>query len=152
LVTRNELNQTISYYQRAPAGREKSGFDCSELVWRVAQMAGVDYVFKNTGMIEQQGTLLPEHEPLRSGDLIWIRGHVMIADDVLHNKLAEAASYGAGFGRVHEIDLVKRFYGISTYRELEDVYRKHGCLMLLKADGNNSTNCKPFKLFKLIED
>lgn len=152
LVNRNELNQAVSYYQRVPAGQEKSGFDCSELVWRIAQMAGLDYVFKNTGMIEQQGIILKHNELLSAGDLIWIRGHVMIADDVLHDKLAEAASYGSGFGRVHEIDLAKRFYGISQYRELEDAYRKHACLTLLNANGGNATSCKPFKLFKLVED
>ncbi len=151
LVSRTVLDKNVTYYQRMPAFQRPMGFDCSGLVWRIAQMVGLPYNFSNTGMIDRQGQPLQPHEHVQLGDLIWLRGHVMIADDPVHNTLAEAAGYGAGFGKVHSIDLAKRMYGISTYADLEDAYRKQNCLMLLKADGSNATSCKPFKIVKLID-
>lgn len=149
LVLRTVGDSSTPCYERPHGTYPHSGFDCSELVWRTAQTAGLNYTFKNTGMIEQEGRPLGLSEHVLPGDLIWIRGHVMIADPG-DNTLIEAAGYASGFGKVQEIELVHRIYGISTYAELERAYREGRCIKLLDSGGTNATACKLFKLIKLV--
>ncbi len=98
----------------------KSGFDCSGVILRAAQICGIPYFCKNTTTIAQCLTPLTKEQTLQSGDLILIKGHVMIVSDLDKNLLIEARSYGHGYGKLQEIPLPEVFEGIETYKDLCD--------------------------------
>jgi hypothetical protein len=54
------------------------------------------------------------------GDLILVRGHVMIVSDTTKNLLIEARSYGHGYGKLHEIPIGEVFENINTYKDLSE--------------------------------
>jgi len=97
-----------------------TGFDCSGLIARAAQLADIPYFYKNTYTISQKMTPLAQGEHLQNGDLIWTPGHIVIVADIAKNTLIEARSYFQGFGKVQEIELNKVFKNVNTYKELED--------------------------------
>jgi len=103
-------------------GFPKTGFDCSGLIARAAQIAGIPYYAKNTTTIGQHLEPLKKHERISQGDIILIRGHVMVVADVEKNTLFEAGSYKYGHGKIHEIPLKKVFKGIKTYDQLVNAY------------------------------
>lgn len=100
----------------------KSGFDCSGVIVRAAQICGIPYFAKNTATIAHALAPLSTEQTLSAGDLILIRGHVMIVSDVQKNLLIEARSYGHGYGKLHEIPINKVFEGIENYKDLTDAF------------------------------
>lgn len=117
----NGIRTTFFDYPDSP-GELKTGFDCSSLVCRAAQMAGIPYYFKNTATIAKNLKEL-DNDHLEEGDLILlVHGnsfvHVMVVSSVKNNLLVEAGSYKFGYGRVHECSLKKVFSNINTYRDL----------------------------------
>lgn len=118
--TRIFKNQTISFFDYPDIHHNPhTGLDCSGLVRRAAQLAGIPYFYKNTYTIAQYMEPIKEKEHLQIGDLIWAPGHVMIVSDLDRNLLIEARSYFQGYGKVHEIALHKVFKNINTYADLE---------------------------------
>jgi len=62
-------------------GRGADGVDCSGLVQRALELAGIAAPRDSDMQRDQLGELLPEDAPLRRGDLIFFPGHVgMMAD------------------------------------------------------------------------
>ena len=55
---------------------------------------------------------------LQEGDIIWIRGHVMIVGSLKDNTLIEARGYNHGYGKVQEIPLHTVFKYIKTFAQL----------------------------------
>lgn len=100
----------------------KSGFDCSGMIARAAQICGIPYFCKNTTTIAQCLAPLKKNEPLSPGDLILIKGHVMVVSDIDKNLLIEARSYSHGYGKLHEIPIYQVFEGIENYKALTDAY------------------------------
>ncbi|HLC06816.1 MAG TPA: hypothetical protein VJJ26_01385 [Candidatus Babeliales bacterium] len=98
----------------------KSGFDCSGVILRAAQICGIPYFCKNTTTIAQCLTPLSQKEQLQTGDLILIKGHVMVVSDIVKNLLIEARSYGHGYGKLHEVPISEVFEGIENYKDLTD--------------------------------
>lgn len=96
----------------------KNGFDCSGVIARAAQICGMPYFFKNTTTISKMLTELQTGQRLHNGDIILIKGHVMVVSDVKNNKLIEARSYAHGYGKLHEIELSKVFDEMYNYQEL----------------------------------
>ena len=122
-VTKTGHNGDYSFYEyEKDTQSPKSGFDCSGVILRAAQICGIPYFCKNTTTIAQCLTPLAEENSLKAGDLILIKGHVMVVSDVAKNLLIEARSYGHGYGRLHEIPLCEVFEGIENYKDLADVY------------------------------
>lgn len=119
-ATKKHEKCTHSFYARSDDTATKNGFDCSGLITRCAQMAGVPYFYKNTftaqACLPQIGVTKPA-----AGDLIWIPGHIMIISDVEKNLLIEARGYQHGYGRVHEMPLNKVFKDIETFDELHHI-------------------------------
>ena len=100
----------------------KNGFDCSGVILRAAQICGIPYFCKNTTTIAQCLQPLKKENQLTAGDLILIKGHVMVVSNIEKNLLIEARSYGHGYGKLHEISLGDVFDSIQTYSDLCDAY------------------------------
>lgn len=60
---------------------EQKGYDCSGLVLRAVQLAGIRYFCTNTTTARLALQDLLAHEALEVGDLILIYGRVMIVSD-----------------------------------------------------------------------
>lgn len=127
-----------------------NGYDCSELVFRLAQTCGIPYICKTTVVIEKLLKPLSKTDALEAGDLIRFPGHVMIVGNIARNEVIEACGYGGGFGRVHVVPLSRRFQGIYTYKQLLRAYHKKQRLLLLARDGSEQGIIKKFTLHKLL--
>jgi len=127
-----------------------NGYDCSELVFRLAQTSGIPYVCKTTVVIEKLLKPLSKTDALEAGDLIRFPGHVMIVGNIARNEVIEACGYGGGFGRVHVVPLSHRFQGIYTYKQLLRAYHKKQRLLLRARDGSEQGIIKKFTLHKLL--
>ncbi|HZW61309.1 MAG TPA: hypothetical protein VFF04_03720 [Candidatus Babeliales bacterium] len=114
----------------------KPGFDCSNLILRAAQCVGLPYYYKNTVTIEEFVPALKKDEPIDLGDLILVRGHVMMVSDTKHNMLIEARSYPHGYGKVQEVPLAEVFEGISTYPQLRQAYLEKRPVQRKDINGN----------------
>lgn len=91
-----------------------TGFDCAGLIMQAAQMSGIPFFYKNTHTMGAYLAPLQEGQEILSGDIIWMRGHVLVAH-VESNTVIEARGYTSGYGIVHEIALEKVFMGIKTF-------------------------------------
>lgn len=117
IETKTESGSFFSYPQ-TNTFFPKTGIDCSNLISRAAQIAGIPFFLKNTRTISNNLEKLTDQDILSNGDIIWIPGHVMIVSSVKKNLLIEASSYGHGQGKVHEVPLEKVFNGIKSYKQL----------------------------------
>jgi len=148
-ITKTTENGDYSYYEyQADMHTPKSGFDCSGMILRAAQLAGIPYFYKNTTTISNGLTPLAD-ESLSPGDLIVIRGHVMVVSDIIKNLLIEARSYGHGYGKIHEIPLSDVFESISTYADLIDAYRAKKVVKRKDKNGIIRDTFKNVQLFSL---
>jgi hypothetical protein len=127
-----------------------SGYDCSELVWRMARIAGLYFPWKNTKTIEQSCKQLASKDQLEEGDLIWMPGHVMIISSIERNEIIEARGYANGYGCVHRLKLNECFEDIETYQELLNYYFEQKSVMLKDKIGR--TTKKVFKILKVVSD
>lgn len=125
-----------------------TGYDCSELVWRLASMSGVKHPYKTTLTLWEQGHVLTPDEQVEDGDLIVIPGHVMIVSNKEKNEIIHARGYQSGYGSVHRVSLENLFQGITTYDQLVDAYARHEQLGLLQRD-KSLQKLYPFKIIKL---
>jgi hypothetical protein len=122
-ITKTGHNGDYSFYAyEKDTQSPKNGFDCSGAILRAAQICGIPYFAKNTTTIAQCLTPLAPEQSLQSGDIILIKGHVMVVSDISKNLLIEARSYGHGYGKLHEIPINQVFDGIETYKDLCDAY------------------------------
>lgn len=126
-----------------------TGFDCSGIILRAAQLCGIPYFFKNTYTLAHYLKSIGIDDHVHPGDLIWIPGHVMVISDIQNNKLIEARGYGHDFGLVQEIALEKVFKGIKTYKQLLNAYYLHHPLYRLNKSGKEVETIKNFKILKL---
>lgn len=128
----------------------KSGFDCSGLILRAAQICGIPYFCKNTTTIAQCLTLLTTEEQLQPGDLILIKGHVMVVADITKNTLIEARSYGHGYGKLHEIPIKHVFEGVETYQDLCDIYYEKKIIKRKDKEGKVRDSFSNLQLFPMM--
>jgi hypothetical protein len=129
--------------------RPLAGFDCAGIILRAAQLCDIPYFFKNTYTLAHFLKSLGIDDHLHEGDLIWIKGHVMVISDIANNMLIEARGYDHDFGYVQEIALEKVFKGIKTYKQLLHAYYHHEPLIRLNKSGKSVENINAFKLLKL---
>lgn len=127
----------------------KCGFDCSSLILRAAQMAGIAYFCRNTATLHKDLNEIKELTELHNGDLIFFPTHVIIVSDIDKNLCIEARGYKDGFGKIQELPLNKLFQGINTYKDLFDHYKKKMPLKRLDAQGKHCLTISNFKLLKL---
>lgn len=136
---------TIKNYNNPPL----SGFDCSGLILRAAQICNMPYYLKNTTTLAHYLDEINQHTSIKNGDLIWIPRHVMVVSDVKKNLLIEARSYSHGFGKVHEIPLHKVFKNIKTYNDLIAYKTAHKPLERIDKWGNTMDTFKDFKILNI---
>ncbi len=139
----------LLYYERPAARAVKTGFDCSNLILRAAQMVGIPYYFKNTHTLSQALGALAPKEVITEGDLIWMPGHVIIISDVKKNLIIEAHSYDGGYGKIHEMPLEKTFKDIHTFTELQAACNAQKKLKRLASNGSIEQTYNQFKILKL---
>jgi len=138
-------------WMRADQVNPQTGFDCSELVWRAARMAGISYYYKNTATLARYLKPLDDHNDLQEGDLMWVPGHVMVISDIANNMFIESAGYIRGYGKVHGISLKQKFKNIATYADLVRAYSSKRGVTLYSYRGE-PTSYEEFKIFKLLRD
>ena len=123
-VTQKTNNSDYSFYQyEKDTASPKSGFDCSGVILRAAQICGIPYFCKNTATIPHSLKPLQPNQQLANGDLILVRGHVMVVSDITRNMLIEARAYAHGYGKLQEIPINEVFDDIKTYDDLCNAYR-----------------------------
>jgi cell wall-associated NlpC family hydrolase len=138
-------------WQRAGKNDPYSGYDCSEFVMRMAQIAGVEFPWKTTKVMEESKRALAKNESLENGDLIWISGHVMIVSNIKRNEIIEARGYKSGYGRVHRLKLAECFHGVTTYDDLLKKYYLQQTIQLKDKQETIQEKEYPFKLLKLLD-
>jgi hypothetical protein len=142
--------EDISFWKRyGHSSTPLEGMDCSGLLLRAAQIAGLPYFFKNTRALVDSLRPLKPGESLEEGDLIWYAGHVMIVSDKKKHELIEAVGYDSGYGKVHTIALNKVFENISHYHELLEAYHAQKPLRRLSATEEPYKPLDAIKLLKL---
>jgi hypothetical protein len=120
----NSFNKTNegAYERKDSKGDPHSGFDCSGLISRAAQIAGIPFYFKNSHTIINYLQPLKVNDRLENGDIISYRGHVLLVSDTKQNKIIEAVGYTLGHGKVQELPLNDVFKHITTFDQLEKIY------------------------------
>lgn len=136
LKKKSYYKKQYSYYKRKKDPHIKTGFDCSGLILRAAQICSIPYFFKNTTTIKNNLKAIQNFNQLKNGDIIWIPGHVMIISDIQKNLLIEARSYQQGYGIVHEIELNKVFKDVHTFKDLFRIFKNNKTLIRIDKDGN----------------
>ena len=127
------------------------GYDCSELIVRMAKIAGIHFPWKTTPAIQAKKRALSETQKLENGDIIWIQGHVMIISDLEKNELIHARGYTSGYGSVHKACLSEVFHNVENYEQLLTMYRTDQPLTLKVKNGDVFKTWDLFKLLKLID-
>jgi hypothetical protein len=138
-------------WQRDGKNDPYTGYDCSGFTRRMAQIAGINFLWKTTFAIQASRRKLASGEPLEEGDIIWVSGHVMIVSNIERNEMIEAAGYGAGFGCVHRIAIDKRFAGVRGYQDLLERYHAGQAITFLNKSGETVKTYDRFELLKLVD-
>ena len=110
--------QAIGYQYIGSTAQPKTGFDCSGLILRAAQIAGMPYYYKNSTTIATHLKPIDHFSDIKDGDLIWIPWHIMAIGDLKRNIIIEARHYNDGYGKLHAIKLNKLFKDINTFADL----------------------------------
>jgi cell wall-associated NlpC family hydrolase len=127
----------------------KTGLDCSGLVLRAAQIAGLPYYFKNTTTLESNLKPLAVSQQLENGDLMFFPGHVVVITDVENNLCVEARGYASGYGKVQEISIDRLFLETKNFEDLVKAYHNKRPLTLLARSGDKYAQVLGVKLLKL---
>jgi hypothetical protein len=128
-----------------------NGYDASEFVWRMAQIAGIHFPYKTTWTMERSLQPLAANGILEDGDLIWVPGGLMIVSSVEKNEVVVAHGYTSGYGCIHKLKLSECLHGITTYADLVANYHAGKPLVILGKDGGIIRTCETFKLLKLVD-
>ncbi len=139
------------YYERKNnTSLPKAGFDCTGMIARAAQLCGIPYFCKNTTTIPQFIPRLGKNDRIEVGDLIVVRGHVMVVANKQKNTLIEARAYPHGYGKVQEIALKKVFQGIHSYKDLYKAYQEKKALKRMDKGGKVRDVFKRFSIHRII--
>lgn len=128
-----------------------TGYDCSELIMRMAKIVGINFPWKTSSIIALSKRELARSDSLENGDIIWVPGHVMIVSNIDRNEIIEARGYRDGYGYVQRITIAENFVDIADYAALLKRYYNHQNIQLKDRYGNPVGNEKEFKLLKLID-
>lgn len=115
----------------------REGADCSGIVLRAAQAAGIPHFARNTATMLVELARVPPEKPLEEGDLFCFAGHVMVVASLKENTMIEAVGYSQ-YGYLHEIPIVRRFQGIKTCAELRAACERREPIVLLTKNGEPS--------------
>lgn len=149
-ITKKE-NTTISSYYIYPKTHvtPEVGFDCTGLIMRTAQLAGIPFFYKNSYTMASLLPLITDAKQLAVGDLIWIPGHVLIIADLERNTIIEARGYPHGYGKLQEMPISEAFRDISRIEQIIDNYHAHKALLRLNKEGTVVATIPSFKILRL---
>ncbi len=139
----------LEYWVRPEALVPHGGLDCSGLVLRAAQIAGLPYFYKNTVTIGFNFKDLAQTDDLEEGDLILFKGHVMVVTDIKDNLFVEAVSYSSGYGSVHEIALGRAFENVTSYDDLCKCWKNKLPLSMKNKKGGLLKVIESFRLLSM---
>ncbi|HSW76604.1 MAG TPA: hypothetical protein VLG50_06140 [Candidatus Saccharimonadales bacterium] len=126
------------------------GYDCSEFILRMAQIAGIDFPWKTSSAMERFTKELTPQDTLQDGDIIWVPGHVIIVSNIKNNEIIESRK--SVYACVCKSTLDKRFEGISTYDDLMTHYHSHKTIKFKDVPADQGAEkIYSFKLLKLID-
>lgn len=147
---RKTTNGTIEYYQYPSChARPCGGFDCTGIIARATQLAGMPYYFKNTTTLAQNLRTLQKKESIEDGDVIWFSGHVLVVADTKKHTAVEARGYDHGFGKIQELPLSELFEEIETYKQLAAALFAKKPLKRLTNKGKVAQSISHFKILKM---
>ena len=141
--------QQVSGWFRIDKHRPYAGFDCSGLILRACQIAGIPYFYKNSTLAAQHLPYLCSYEDIMNGDILWIPGHVMIVSNKDNDELIEAAGYHKDYGEVHMLPLSKVFANITTYQQLKEFFLDEKTINILHKNGTIISTDKKIMILKL---
>ncbi|CAN5136452.1 hypothetical protein BH09DEP1_BH09DEP1_8170 [soil metagenome] len=149
--TDGNFYQSAGAWHRDCTNNPYSGYDCSELVMRIAQIAGIDFPWKTSTAIQRALTEICPEDSIQNGDLIWVPGHVMIISNSEKNELIEARGYSSGYGCVHRITLDECFADITTYDDLRTHFKNGTPIQFKDRNGNVLEKKHPVQILKLAD-
>ncbi len=112
-----------------------SGFDCSGLILRAAQICQIPYFFKNTLTAKNSMSPITSIDDLKRGDLLWVPGALFAVSNLARNKVISVLGYQYGYGSVFEKKLNELFVGIETFEQLFDAQHNNQLIKLKNNDG-----------------
>lgn len=129
----------------------QTGIDCSNLITRAAQIAGIAYYAGNTTTISHELHAVTKNDVLENGDIVVWKGHTIIISSVKDNLIVEARGYEpSDYGIVHEIPLEERFKDIKTMEDLKKAYLAKRKVPILAKAGNVKEIINGINIYKLI--
>lgn len=149
-VSEKRGNDSFECWQRPAKSAPRGGCDCSGLILRAAQIAGLPYYFKNTRTLGLNLRDLQDGEELENGDLILLPGHVIVVSDRAKNELIQAVSYSSGYGVLHTLTLERDMEGVRTYADLLYCRKNRIPLTLLNKKGQPLKKVDSFRVLKLL--
>jgi cell wall-associated NlpC family hydrolase len=132
-------NKDLHYWVWPHEPLPREGADCSGIILRAAQAAGIPHFARNTSTMLAELARVPREKALEEGDLFCFTGHVMVVASLKKNTMIEAAGYlPSQYGYLHEIPIAQRFQGIKTCAELRTACEHGEPILLLKKNGEPS--------------
>lgn len=139
----------IAYWDRPNTDHPRSGFDCSGLILRAAQIAGIPYFFKNTTTLSQNLQEIPLLEQLEEGDLILMKGHVMIISSLDFHTCIDTLGYSSGYAKLVERHLSEVFEDVATYEELRQRASRSTPLNMKNKQGQTMKSIQELCFFRI---
>lgn len=127
-----------------------SGFDCSGLILKMAQLAGIPLLYKNTLTLMQYLPSLQDPCHVEPGDLICFKGHVMVISSLKPLKIIHAVGIQSLYASVVEVFLQDFFQSIDTLNKLFEYMTKPQAISLLNKNGTPYAEVTHFKVLKLL--
>jgi hypothetical protein len=125
-----------------------SGFDASGLILRAAQIVGAPYYCINSTTVANSLQPLQKGELLEEGDILWAPGYVGVVSNINRNELIEAQGYARGYGKIHAINLEKKFADIFSWKDFLYFYEHGFPLQSLNSEGQVVGTVLKYILFK----
>lgn len=142
-------NDKIANWQRPGEPGVHTGFDCTGVILRAAQLAGIQYFCKNTTTIGLTFDDVPQDESLEEGDFILFKGHVLVISDIENNLAIDAIGYGSGYGCLREVALSEAFMDVATYDDLRHLANTQQSLGRKNSKGELVAIIPSFRLIRL---
>lgn len=98
----------IGNWQRTSAPGVHTGFDCTGVLLRAAQVAGIAYFCKNSTTLGKDMKDVAQGEALEDGDIILIPRHVLIVSSLKNNTVIDTSSYSGGDASLQERPLLAK--------------------------------------------
>lgn len=149
LINAHRNNIAISYWERPAQVKPYTGFDCSGMILRAAQICGLCYFFKNTTTLAQFLTPLKPEDVIKAGDLVWIPGHVMVVTDVERAELIHASGYAHGLASVNISKLSQLFQNIQNFTQLQEYSRKKLAITFIDMLGKPVKEISLFAIYRI---